>query len=267
MPKDDSVQPAAAARRNDADVLADLRFAYCPGWDLGRNVISSYRCVARVPTSDVGSAMCDAELVTASDAGALARLDDAVQGHVLDDLDQLIKSDRRVLLSLPVHFEAFGITAWRRRYLAELGRRLTADARKLLLIELTGVPHGVLRSRLTDLVGPLKPLCRAVTLRLPIGITDASQITGCGAAAINCDLDAQPAAEIVQMQQLNHFKRIAERAEMPAFAYGAHTLSLVAAAVGAGFQYVSGDAVAALVDDPGQIANFSLATLYRPKTG
>ena len=194
------------------DVLADLRFAYWPGWDQARNVISTYRCIARVPTSDVDTAMSDAELAVAGEVDGLARLAAAVQERVLTDIDEAMKENRRMLLSLPVHFEVIGVTAWRRRYLAELAQRLGPEARKLLVVELTGMPHGVVQSRLTELVGLLRPLCRAVMLRLPIDITDASQIKGSGAVAMSCDLDAHPASEIIQMQQMNRFMRAADRA-------------------------------------------------------
>ena len=186
-----------------------------------------------------------------------------MQQRVLSDVDEAMKEQRRMLLIMPVHFEVMVGTAWRRRYVAELAQRVAAEARKLLVIELIGIPHGVLQSRLMELIGPLRPFCRGVALRLPIGIADVSQIKGCGAAIMGCDLYSHPAPEIVQMQQLNHFKRAADKAKLPAFVHGAHTLSLVAAAVGAGFSYVSGEAVSPLVDHPRQIAEFNLANLYR----
>ncbi len=48
------------------------------------------------------------------------------------------------------------------------------------------------------------------------------------------------------------------------FLHGAQSRSLVAAAVGAGFHYVDGDAVAPTLAKPERIVPFQLADLYRP---
>ncbi len=64
------------------------------------------------------------------------------------------------------------------------------------------------------------------------------------------------------MQQLSRFQRAAEKAEVVTFLHGARTRSLVAAAVGAGFHYVDGDAVAATLARPERIMPFQLADLY-----
>jgi hypothetical protein len=61
---------------------------------------------------------------------------------------------------------------------------------------------------------------------------------------------------------MNRFARAAERVSMPRYVHGAHTLSLVTAALGAGFNYIDGDAVAKLVDHPRHVAEFRLADLY-----
>jgi hypothetical protein len=253
--------PAAAPVGPPRDVLADMRFAYRPIWDRTRNAIVTYLCIAQVPIADAASALSDAELMIVDDVNQLRRLDSAVQRCVLDNFAELIVEKRRLLITLPAHFESLGHAAWRRNYLAEI-TRLDAEARKLLMVEIVGLPRGVLQSRLLDLVAPLRQLCRGVMLRLSLETIDLSQVKGCGAAAIGCDLSGHPGPESVLVQQMGRFARAAERVSMPSYVHGAQTLSLVTAALGAGFNYIDGDAVAKLVDHPRQVAEFRLADLY-----
>jgi hypothetical protein len=258
-----AVKPKAQPS-SSADLLAGLRFSYRPIWDQARNVISTYLCVAQVPTSDVGSAVSEAELALAGDGEAVTRLDAAVRQRVLEDLDQLVRENRRLLLTLPIHFETMGSVVRRREYLADIGRRAAGEAGKLLVIEITGVPEGVPQSRLVDLIAPLRPLCRGVMLRVRLGTAEFAQFKGCGAVALGCDIGAHPGPEFALMQQMNRFNRSAAAAAMATYLHGAHSLSQVAASIGAGFNYVDGDAVAKLVDHPRHVANFQLTDLYRP---
>jgi hypothetical protein len=54
---------------------------------------------------------------------------------------------------------------------------------------------------------------------------------------------------------------------LPSYLHGANSLSMVTAALGAGFAYIDGDAVAKLIDHPRGLVDFRLADLYRPLTG
>jgi hypothetical protein len=253
--------PVAASSRTPANILGDMRFAYRPIWDRARNAIATYLCVAQVPTSDAATALDDVELMVVADDNELARLDSAIQQRVMKDLAELMAEKRRLLITLPVHFESLGQAAWRRNYFAEM-TRLDVEARKLLMVEIVGLPRGVLQSRLLDLIAPLRPLCRGVMLRVPPEMVDLTQTKGCGAVAVGCDLTGHAGPELALVQQMNRFARAAERAALPSYLHGAQTLSLVTAALGAGFKYIDGDAVAKLVDHPRHVAEFGLADLY-----
>lgn len=259
-----SASKAAKSSKPSHDILAGVKFAYRPMWDQARNVISTYLCVAQVPTSDIGGAMGDADLVMGHDTDEMAQLDDAVRLRVLDDLEEMMRDNRRLLLTLPVHFETLGSVARRRHYLDGLKQRLTAESGKLLVIELTSVPIGVPQSRLVDLIVPLRQFCRGVMLRMPLETPDFTQVKGSGAAAIGCNVTSHPGPEVMLMQQMNRFNRTAEKAEVPTYMHGAQSLSQVTAAVGAGFAYIDGDAVAKLIDHPRRVADFRLTDLYSP---
>lgn len=248
--------------------LANLRYAYRPMWDNARNVVSAYRCTARVPSLDDGTALVDAGVVVGNDAAYIHQLDEAVRGQVLQDLDALLRDNCTLLLSLPVHFETLGGVARRRQYAEVLSKRLDDRGRKLLLIEIQGVPQGVPQTRLVELLAPLRPHCRAIMLQLRLDTVDFGNVKGCGALAVGCDITGHPGPEFMLMQQMNRFARAAEdKTGLPSYVHGASSLSLVTAALGAGFAYIDGDAVAKLIDHPRGLVDFRLADLYRPLTG
>jgi len=256
--------PAAAKTEN---VLGGLSFAYRPMWDSGRNVVSAYRCTALLPSIDDGTAPVDARIVVGNEAAVIHRLDEAVRDQVLKDLDALIRDNCTLLLSLPVHFETLGAIGRRRQFVEALGKSLDDRARKLLLIEIQSVPQGVPPARLIEIVAPLRPHCRAIMLQLPLETTDFTNVRGCGALAIGCDITDHRGPEFMLMQAMNRFARsIADKAGLPSYLHGANSLSMVTAALGAGFAYIDGDAVAKLIDHPRGLVDFRLADLYRPLT-
>ncbi len=67
------------------------------------------------------------------------------------------------------------------------------------------------------------------------------------------------------MQQLSRFQRAAEKVGVPTFVHGVRSLSLAAAAMGAGYQFIDGDAVAASVPHVDRALAFQLADLYRAR--
>jgi hypothetical protein len=256
-----ALSTAAAAAKQDP--LAKLSFSYRPVWDKTRNVVSAYSCIAQVRLSDVGPASDDATAMIGDDPLERARLDDMMQERVLADINGLMRDGLKVLVILPVHFETLSSVARRRKFTRILGERLGEEPRKRLLIEIEGVPSGVMQSRLVELITPLRAHCRGVMLRLPLETSDFANFKGCGAFAIGADVGARIEPEFTLMMWMNRFARGAEKAGVETYARGLRSLSQVAAAIGAGFGYVDGDAVAKPVAHPRAAVEFRLDDLYR----
>jgi hypothetical protein len=94
--------------------------------------------------------------------------------------------------------------------------------------------------------------------------TDFMQFATARIAAVGCDLGEQAGSELALMQQMARFGKGAAKAGVATYLRGINSLSLAAAALGAGFSHVDGDAVAAIVDQPRGIVEFSLLDLYKP---
>ena len=262
-------KPAAApAPENESaaavDVLAGIDFVFRPMWDPTRNVIATYRCIPQVKLSDLNGAAGDASLAVEGDADATARLDVMTVARVKADLTAMAADGRRLIIAMPLHFETLCSGAQRRRAAAELGA-IPEPMKQYLVIEIVGVPSGFLKSRLMEVIAPLRMHCRAVSLQVAIGTNDFTQVRGTGISAVGADIAHLAKSEAIVMQQLSRFQRAAEKAEVVTFLHGAQSRSLVAAAVGAGFHYVDGDGVAPTLNRPERIVPFQLADLYMPR--
>jgi hypothetical protein len=256
--------PIAAPSAAPVDVLKTLRFAYRPMWSPTHSVISAYLCVPLVMTSDVGPIYGEASQVIGGDIEETVRLDFAVLLHVLSELQTVVREQRHLLVTLPVHFETLCSSVRRTGYARELAAGLTPEATRLLVIEVVGVPDGVPQSRMAELLTPLRPHCRALTARVRLEVTDFSALKVMGILSIGCDITDNSAPELVIMQRLGRFARAGEKARLGTHIRGVRSISLLAAALGAGFRYIDGDAVSPLVDRPRQILKFTLADAYRP---
>jgi hypothetical protein len=254
--------PRSAPRVSDP--LAELCFAYRPSWDPARGVIAAYLCAPMLPDVPGSARRAPAALVLKDDATALDKLDFAALSHGIGLVQSLVCDKRRLLITVAVRFETLGAAANRHRYVELLREQLSPEAASLLVIELVSVPSGVPEPRLLEISAPLRAHARAVIARLRPDITDFSQFAAARIAAVGCDLSEQNGSEAALMQQMARFSRGAAKAGIATYLRGIGSLSLAAAALGAGFAHVDGDAVALTVDQPHGVVQFSLLDLYDP---
>lgn len=255
--------PRTAPPPRGTDPFANLRILYRPIWDRLHNVVSAYLCSAQVLSGDGATVLGDAEALIEDDVEERARLDERLCRRALHDLAAMKREGRQLLLALPVHFETLSAVGRRRDYLALLGGDLPEGAGKYLMMEVAGVPAGAPQSRLVEITAALRRRCRGFMLSLPLDMADLANVRGCGAAAIGSDIARISASEAVLMQHMNRFARAAEKAGIPSYLHGAKSLSLVVTALGAGFNYIDGSAVASPIENPRGIVDFRLDDLYR----
>ncbi len=253
--------PKAAVRSSDP--LAGLQFAWRPSWWTAQNVISAYRCVGLLPTSDIGEVYGEADLAVEGDINARAKLDFAALAHVLAEIERISTEKFKVLVGVNVDFETLAPTVRRRQFTKEIIDHLNPESKGLFVINLVGIPRGAPASRLVEMIGPLRQHCRAITARLDIDVTDFSAFKGIGVASVGCDIANSAGTELQIMQRMSRFARAADKIGVAAHIDGVRTLSLLAAAVGAGFRYIDGDVVAKLVSRPRRVLNFHLVDAYR----
>ncbi len=255
----DSERPIAACVVGQDDRLSRLRFNYRPIWDTARCAIATYRCVVGLANESLELAGGEAD----SAEHWLVQVDRAMQLQVIEDIKALIAQDQRLLLMMPVHFET--LASWPRRqdYVSRL-EALPTSSQQLVVSELMGTPMGVPLSRLVEMIAPLRRYCRAVAVHSPLAAVDFSPLKGAGAMAVGCDIRSQTGPELAIIRDMGLFERAAVKAGLASYVCGIQTRSLAAAALGAGFTYIAGDAVAELSPRPGSVVKFNILDMYRP---
>jgi len=205
-----------------------------------------------------------AALVLKDDAAARERLDFATLHYAIGVVQGFVREKRQLLVTVSVDFEMLRATANRLRYVEIMRERLSPEAASLLVLELVGAHESVPELELVEICGPLRAHARGVIARLRPDSTDFGPFAAAHVAAVGCDLDGQSGSELALMQQMARFSRRAAKAGVATYLRGIGSLSLTAAALGAGFAHVDGDAVAAMVDQPNGAVPFNLLDLYNP---
>ena len=232
------------------------RFSFQPMWDTAKAVLSTYLCTPvggdRQGNPDLGD-----------ERDSIVRLDLALQKCVLGELTRVSNEGCKVLIGVSVHFETLAAAMQRRHYIQALEQGLPKDAARLLVIEIADVPEGVPQSRMHELTAPLTRYCRAMVARLRLESIDFAAFRGTKVVAVGCNIAAYPASELTIIQLMSRFNRAAEKVQLGTYVRGLHSVSLAAAAVGAGFRYIDGQSIGEFVQHPSRIVKFNLNDVYR----
>jgi hypothetical protein len=232
------------------------RFSFQPMWDTAKAVLSTYLCTPvdgdRQAEHDFGEGL-----------DSIVQLDLALEKCVLGELTRLSKEGCKVLIGMSVHFETLAAAAHRRHFTQMLEQGLTSSAARLLVIEIADVPDGVPQSRMYELTTPLTRYCRALVARVRLESVDFTAFRGTKVAAVGCNIAGHPASELSIIQLMSRFNRAAEKGQLGTYVRGLRSVSLAAAAVGAGFRYIDGHSIGKFVLHPTRIVKFNLNDVYR----
>ncbi|MBX6322551.1 MAG: hypothetical protein IRY94_12040 [Rhodospirillaceae bacterium] len=225
---------------------------YAPMWDLRAQVVSTYYCVTRRQST---RRRADGLAPAAEDWLERARLDFETLRHALFVLGNLPAGEGRPMLALPIHYETVATTRWRRVYVG-FARTAPRRIRQNLLIELCGVPAGITPGRMLEMVGILRPFCRALLVRLSGDERDLMPYALRGVHAVGLDLDETGGSDTEIAALLDRLARAAERRSLWTYIHNARRSTIVLAAAAAGVRHVGGAAVADLDSAPRPIRRY-----------
>lgn len=233
-------------------------FIYRPMWHTRQNVMATYVCLPiwrdedGIATIGEHSTQCLPSEIVDTDLAVLIRAS--------QDFRALRAMDRRLILSVPVHFETIAKPAVRAHYAAAC-QYIDTEDRRYLLFELVGTPQGVSLSRLGAIVGILLSFGRGVNLRTTLQDTDFQTYREARLFGVGVEVGR---AAVSDEALINSFQRFVERAErygLRTYIHGLSSLSMTAAAVGAGFDFIDGDAVTSVTESP-VAYRFSIEDMY-----
>jgi hypothetical protein len=246
-------------------LLASIALAYRPTWNLRHNAVTTYECVPTLVTD--GKRQVGSEIPGINAPDVVYGLDLKTAERATSDLRSLLATDQRSLMVIPVHFETLGTLARRTDYLNRCRKLIPVENAKYVAFEITGLPEGVPTTRFQEVASALRKIGRALLVRLPNSRSPMPAVREIGVAAIGYECRCLPGTEAREMEELQRFTALTQRAGVSSFLYNVRSLSLASAAIGSGVGFINGDAIAPLSDTPRSVYNFDIAGLYAQRLG
>lgn len=247
---------------DDTDPLANIQLVYRPMWDVKRNAVTTYVCAPARPGPAGRLLVGESEIPRLDDPEVALRLDQLVQKRVIGDLRKLVAAGQQQLLCVPVHFETLAVGQRRMTYIERCQRGIPPEGVKLLVFELTGVPEGIPQNRLLEIATSLKRFSRGVLLRTTPThpwFRPPSE-TGIAALGVECHSSSVPEAKLIA--DMERFATAAKKVGLATYVHGLRTISLTTAAIAAGFDFVDGDVVTSVVEQPRGAYAYQMTDLY-----
>jgi hypothetical protein len=241
--------PAIAPTRTAPQ--ADTRDAtrshqFVPMWDVQKEAITTYRCetLSDQPAFD---SLSPQVRFKADLAATLSRIHHATQA-LADDL----KIGQRLLMSVPISFDMLSSSVARME-ISALCRSLSSGLRPYLLFEIDELPYGVPQSRLSELVGSLRPFCRGVAAQLPARIHSYGAYQGAGLYAIGLSLAPSAFGTAEMGSEAFKLCTAAKRLHIRSFILDIPNLEILRTVYALGVNNVSGPLLGRPLDAPAPI--------------
>ncbi len=260
-----AMRPAGPAVEGPSpQIPGNLVFRYRPMWQVKKNTITAYHCVAE-SAATTGFVRRDYSVLTGGQQSSLvSELDPRALRHVLAHLrDQaLTTADKLATVACTVHCRTLESYAARTAFL-KLLNEVPERLRPHLIFEIAALPPYAPESRIHQLTLLLSPFCRAVVLRLVEPDRYPPSLRQLGIASMSISLDDLGTTEDMAIEAMKRFRHAAMRTACATVAHGLTTKGLAAAALHAGFDIIDGEALTAARDRPGTTSGWTVEDFER----
>jgi hypothetical protein len=241
-----------------------LHFFYRPMWSVRTNMMAISSCmpIGRLPSGEMvtGTAM----IPPGASSDFIQMVDNGALGHVLDDGQRLAEMDYTTLVSIPVHYETLVDRERRAAYL-NLCHGLPPRARGRVIFECIGIGQAAGQAELVAGIMALKAYSAMVIGLLPLDAQNFAFWKSAGLSSVGVDIhDQQGSAANSEAELIDHLERfvfLASQSGLHPYVRGLNSLSLAAAAVAAGFDFMEGGIIQDQIE-PSAVRPFTLQDLY-----
>jgi hypothetical protein len=244
-----------------------VRFSYLPIWHVSKQTIGAHLCQLsleyrskQIPYLSILKDDIDIELVNI--------IDKILCRKANQDLKESVLEGGISIISVPVHYSTFAKLGSQREF-QNLCQHIPRELRKLWLWEIVKAPIDSWRSHLHPAVATVKPFGRMIFVRADLfrtGFSDVMRnlrhLRSAGVHAVGLDLSDLSAPESMLIELLEEFAAGTRRYGLKCYAHGLASMSLITAAVCAGYDHLSGQAIAKPVDSLQGIRPTPVQTIY-----
>ena len=237
----------------DTEQPLSVRFSYLPIWHVSKQTIGAHLCQLSL---EYGSKQIPYLSILKDDTDIeLANIIDKILCRKANqDLKESVLEGGINIVSVPVHYSTFAKLGSQREFQI-LCQHIPPELRNLWLWEIVKAPIDSWRSHLPPAVAAVKPFGRMILVRADLFRTDFSDVVrnlrhlrSAGVYAVGFDLSDLSAPESMLIELLEQFADGTRKHGLKCYAHGLTSMSLITAAVCAGYDHLSGQAIAEPVD-------------------
>jgi hypothetical protein len=251
LPQSGASMPQPAKIGPKPTRLDKFQHSFLPVWDAQKEAITTYRAISG----------CDQPAIEGLNRGAkfelaltLSRINDAGRR-----LAAHLAAGERFMMWLPLSYDVLSSPVGRME-VAGACRTLSSDLRPYFIFEICDLPQGVPQSRLSELVGSLRPFCRIVAAQLPIRTANDSAYLGAGLQAIGVSVAGCAAAEMgKEIMRLSQAAK--KKQQLMTFVLDVPSGEVLQAARALGIHLLSSPLIGGLVSDPAPIRRLSARSI------
>ncbi len=243
---------AAESEGSDVDLPPGYRTHSVPLWlAKKRSVVGAVIEPVRVDAGPRGGAS----------AGIIDGLDLPLLAQAARQIDAATHLGRSSLTVVPVHWDCLDQPRLRSRYL-EFCASLPETSRRLLVLELIGMPEDLMTARIEERINQLRRVCRSVICRVRIARRDFTQFNNLPIYAVGISLDDLPHYERGIIPAFDMFMDAVEANNHRGYVLGLASKSMLIAVQAAGVEFAAGPIIPESDTTPLGIRDFQIAELY-----
>lgn len=241
-------------KKTTAAFLKECRAGFYPLFSVKRRSFSSYHStVIHVPSGRPAHGISDPFLENPDELPF--QLDRYVLTAGLLGVHRMLTSGRRGIVVMPVTYDTLAQSKLRDVYFTRL-KEVPTGVVRFLGISVRNIPPGTPASRIAEVMAYVQPFCASRFLRIPPDprLIDLYAGTGCHGFSSWVPQEEDTAR---RCHVLSNFTRRAALHRMECVLTDAGSHDDLSTALAAGFTYMSGDAVAGMIEMPGFIDGLS----------
>ena len=131
-----------------------------------------------------------------------------------------------------------------------------------MALELVDLPEGAPAGRIAELLAYIRPYSRILSVRTHLSQAQFDTFSAAKVVAVGVALGRETLSEAELFPRMNRFTQAANQAGLRTYAFELRTRSMTTAALGAGFDYISGQMIGSVKDAPDAAYKFEFADLY-----
>jgi len=238
------------------ELVKQTEVVFRPIWNVSKNHLTGFIARHKCEGMNINKYVSDQLTIAAQCQADLGLL---VLSTV--ELKKALDREQKVVIILPVSFDTLARQQFREQYL-EFCRRIPAKIRDLMVLHIKKIPANAQKERLQEVQRDISELVRSVIITSDLRNQNFDRLLGQHIHAGIVSLEDAPEKEIHNISLMESFVEKMSALSRAAMVDGISSKSMLCAALGAGFSYISGPAVQPDQKNMAAMRPFGLQSIY-----